>query len=68
MVDIHPSSWVFLTAESLKVVAHCGRDADFKVIFTFLEVICDVLDSTTKILDASGLSVNEHLRNTFHEA
>ena len=68
VIDIYPSGWVFLAAEGLEVVAHGGRDADFKVVGSVLEVIADVVDSTTIILDASRLSVDEHLGNTFHEA
>jgi hypothetical protein len=60
VVDIDPSGWVFLAAEGLEVVAHRGGDVDFKVVFAFLEVIGDIVDSTAKILYTSGLIVNEH--------
>ena len=53
MVHIYPSGWVLLAAEGLEVVAHRGGHADFKVVFAFLEVMGDVVDSTTKILDTS---------------
>jgi hypothetical protein len=68
MVHIYPSGRVLLSAEGLEVVAHGGGRADFKVVFAFLEAIGDIVDSTTKILYASRLSVNEHFGNAFHEA
>ena len=67
MVHIYPSGRVLLSAEGLEVVAHRSGHADFKVVFAFLEVIGDVVYSTTKILYASRLPVDKHFGNTFHE-
>ena len=68
VVDIDPSGRVFLAAEGLEVVAHGGRDSDFKVVGSVLEVIAEVVQSSSKILDTSGLSVDEHVGYALHEA